>query len=264
MKPGQIAKTWKFAAQFVFGCAVLALVTTAGFFLQIGLAATAFCYLVVILLFALTDSFLASGLLTLLAVAALAYSPAPPLLDFRISDPQDRLVIAPFILACLIGSGLIQQARSERRVGPAKPSRESSDVGLREAVKQWQQVFEHNPVMYFMVDPAGTVVNVNTFGAAQLGYTAAELIGQSVLDVFFEEDRDFVGHCVALCLGTVGQSHTWEIRKVRKDGSVLWVRENAKAMASRSCWSPARTSPSARKRRMRCDRARLTSPRRRN
>jgi PAS domain S-box-containing protein len=103
-------------------------------------------------------------------------------------------------------------------------------VDLRDAVKQWREVFEHNPVMYFMVDPAGTVLNVNTFGAAQLGYTATELTGQSVLNVFFEEDRDFVRQCVGLCLETVDQSHTWEIRKIRKDGSVLWVRENAKAM----------------------------------
>ena len=103
-------------------------------------------------------------------------------------------------------------------------------IDLRDAVKQWHEVFEHNPVMYFMVDPAGTVLNVNTFGAAQLGYTAAELTGQSVLNVFFEEDRDFVRQCVGLCLETVDQSHTWEIRKIRKDGSVLWVRENAKAM----------------------------------
>jgi PAS domain S-box-containing protein len=116
-----------------------------------------------------------------------------------------------------------------RQTVTAKPPTDRDD-GLLEAVKQWQQVFEHNPVMYFMVDPAGTVINVNTFGATQLGYTAAELIGRSVLDVFFEEDRDFVRACVALCLETVGQSHTWEIRKVRKDGSVLWVRENAKTM----------------------------------
>lgn len=111
-----------------------------------------------------------------------------------------------------------------------KPRTVPGDAGLLEAVKQWQQVFEHNPVMYFMVDRSGTVINVNTFGAAQLGYTVAELIGRSVLDVFFEEDRDFVRACVALCLETVDQSHTWEIRKVRKDGSVLWVRENAKTM----------------------------------
>ncbi|KRQ03457.1 PAS domain S-box protein [Bradyrhizobium manausense] len=116
-----------------------------------------------------------------------------------------------------------------RQTVAAKPRAELDD-GQLEAVKQWQQVFEHNPVMYFMVDPAGTVINVNTFGAAQLGYTAAELIGRSVLDVFFAEDRDFVRACVALCLETVDQSHTWEIRKVRRDGSVLWVRENAKTM----------------------------------
>ncbi|WP_439403965.1 PAS domain S-box protein [Bradyrhizobium sp. DASA03076] len=116
-----------------------------------------------------------------------------------------------------------------RQTVAAKPRAEPDD-GQLEAVKQWQQVFEHNPVMYFMVDPAGTVINVNTFGAAQLGYTAAELIGRSVLDVFFAEDRDFVRACVALCLETVDQSHTWEIRKVRRDGSVLWVRENAKTM----------------------------------
>lgn len=117
-----------------------------------------------------------------------------------------------------------------RQAVTAKPRTERGDAGLLEAVKQWQQVFEHNPVMYFMIDPTGTVINVNTFGAEQLGYTAAELIGRSVLDVFCEEDRDFVRACVALCLETVDQSHTWEIRKVRKDGSVLWVRENAKTM----------------------------------
>jgi K+-sensing histidine kinase KdpD len=119
---GRAATFGKLAAQFIFGCVGLAVVTAACFFLQIGLAATAFCYLVVILLFALMDSFLASSLLALLAVAALDYFSAPPLFDFRISDPQDRLVIVPFLLASLIGSGLIQQARSERRVALTKPS----------------------------------------------------------------------------------------------------------------------------------------------
>lgn len=114
--------------------------------------------------------------------------------------------------------------------GPAVADASRQNGDLHDAMKQWREVFEHNPVMYFMVDPTGTVLNVNTFGAAQLGYTTAELIGQSVLNVFFEEDHDFVRQCVALCLTTLDQSHTWEIRKFRKDGSVLWVRENAKAM----------------------------------
>ncbi|MEY9110167.1 PAS domain S-box-containing protein [Bradyrhizobium yuanmingense] len=125
---------------------------------------------------------------------------------------------AQFLVGCL------------RQTVPAKQRTDANAADLLEAVKQWQQVFEHTPVMYFMVDPAGTVINVNTFGAEQLGYTPAELIGRSVLDVFLAEDRATVRACVALCLKTLDQSHTWEIRKVRKDGSKLWVRENAKAM----------------------------------
>ncbi|MDF0516311.1 PAS domain S-box protein [Bradyrhizobium yuanmingense] len=125
---------------------------------------------------------------------------------------------AQFLVGCL------------RQTVPAKQRTDANAADLLEAVKQWQQVFEHTPVMYFMVDPAGTVINVNTFGAEQLGYTPAELIGRSVLDVFLAEDRATVRACVALCLKTLDQSHTWEIRKVRKDGSMLWVRENAKAM----------------------------------
>src|SRR5581483_9018591 len=40
-----------------------------------------------------------------------------------------------------------------RQTVAVKPHAEP-DGGLLEAIKQWQQVFEHNPVMYFMVDPA--------------------------------------------------------------------------------------------------------------
>jgi PAS domain S-box-containing protein len=101
---------------------------------------------------------------------------------------------------------------------------------LRESEEQWQEVFEHNPVMYFIIGPIGTVLSVNAFGAAQLGYTAAELIGQSVLSVYFEEDRELVKSRVATCLRELGCPHSWEIRKIRKDGTTIWVRENAKAV----------------------------------
>ena len=108
--------------------------------------------------------------------------------------------------------------------------RKSTEETLRESEGQWREVFEHNPVMYFVVSPTGIVLSVNGFGAAQLGYTAAELIGQSVLTVFFEEEREAVKDQLATCVEEFGRSHSWEIRKIRKDGTVLWVRENAKAV----------------------------------
>ena len=101
---------------------------------------------------------------------------------------------------------------------------------LRDSEEQWKEVFEHNPIMYFMVDAAGSVLSVNSFGAGQLGYSVAELLGRSVFEVFREEDREFIRRNVAACVATPGQSRSWEACKVRKDGSTLWVRENAKAV----------------------------------
>jgi PAS domain S-box-containing protein len=101
---------------------------------------------------------------------------------------------------------------------------------LRESEDQWRAVFENNPIMLFVVDAAGIVVSVNPSGAEQLGYTVDELIGRSVLDVFYQADREAVQHQVAACFERLGRASSWELRKVRKDGTVLYVRETARAM----------------------------------
>ena len=101
-------------------------------------------------------------------------------------------------------------------------------VRLTEA--EWREIFEHNPVMYFVLNSAGTVLSVNSFGAAELLYVADELIGQSVFQVFLDADRERVRANLNLCLESLGQSNTWEVQKVRKDGGTLWVRETATAI----------------------------------
>ncbi|HUK33447.1 MAG TPA: PAS domain S-box protein [Vicinamibacterales bacterium] len=108
--------------------------------------------------------------------------------------------------------------------------RKRADEALRKSEEKWRAVFEHNPTMYFMIDPAGIVTSVNPFGAEQLGYTVDELVGHSVLNVFLEADREAARRNVAACPEHPGQLMTWELRKVRKDGTILWVRETAKAM----------------------------------
>ncbi|MDX6710227.1 MAG: hypothetical protein QOH96_1243 [Blastocatellia bacterium] len=105
-----------------------------------------------------------------------------------------------------------------------------AEVALRTSEQQWRDVFESNPTMYFIVDAEGTVLAVNPFGADQLGYTVKELVGQPVLDVFYEFDREAVQRNVVLCLEQLGKSMSWELRKVRKDGTILWVRETARAV----------------------------------
>ena len=95
---------------------------------------------------------------------------------------------------------------------------------------EWRELFEHSPLMYFVVDASGRVVSVNESGAAELGYHVDELVGQSVFEVFPDSDRERVRRNVDLCLERPGQLNTWEARKIRKDGTTLWVGESAKAV----------------------------------
>jgi PAS domain S-box-containing protein len=172
------------------------------------------------------------GSMVLALVAAvciwLVLGPAP-------TAPGDLLAIVLLIALLLVSMIMMRMVGSTRRQmeaalqGRARAEQRATEA-LRDSEAQWKEVFEHNPVMYFMVDATGTVLSVNSFGAAQLGYSVSELLGQSVLQVFFEEDRDLVRQSVAVCLENIGQTHSWEIRKIRKDDSALWVRENAKSV----------------------------------
>src|SRR6266702_3495032 len=140
MMRNQTMKSWRPAEQWLLGGTVLALVAAACIWLVLGPAPRAPAYWT--------------------AIALLFAS----------------------LLALLIIMGLAGSAR--RRVEGALQGRTGAEQrameALRESEAQWKEVFEHNPVMYFMVDATGTVLSVNTFGAAQLGYSVSELLGQSV------------------------------------------------------------------------------------
>ena len=108
--------------------------------------------------------------------------------------------------------------------------RKVAEAALRESEEQWKAVFENNPTMYFMLDPTGTILSVNPFGAQQLGYTTDELIGCPVEILFHEDDRDYALRSASKCLEHFGRTASWELRKIWKNGDMLWVRETARAM----------------------------------
>jgi len=101
---------------------------------------------------------------------------------------------------------------------------------LRDSEEQWRAAFESNPTMYFIVDSVGTIMSVNSFGAEKLGYTMGELLGQPLLNVFYEPDKDAAQQHAQTCFQQPGRTTKWEARKIRKDGTMLWVRETANAV----------------------------------
>ena len=91
----------------------------------------------------------------------------------------------------------------------------------------YKSFYEFSPLMNVTIDREGIVKAVNSIGAEHLGYSTEELVGHPVLNVFHPEDRKSVLAQLKKCLNNPQQVHTWEIRKVKKDGSLIWVRENA-------------------------------------
>ena len=108
--------------------------------------------------------------------------------------------------------------------------RKRAEEALRFSEARYRALHHDNPTMIFTLDTGWTILSVNPFGASQLGYTTGELEGQSVLKVFHEDDRLPLTEQLRRCLQSPDQVHRWQFRKIRKDGSLLWVEESAQAV----------------------------------
>ena len=108
--------------------------------------------------------------------------------------------------------------------------RMQAEESLRASEERYRILYEDNPSMYFTANTEGTVLSVNKFVYEQLGYSASELAGYSILNVFHPDDRAAVQKHLQICLQEPGLAVQMEARKVRKNGSILWVRESARAV----------------------------------
>jgi PAS domain S-box-containing protein len=115
----------------------------------------------------------------------------------------------------------------------AELERTRAQGALLESEERYRTLYEDNPSMYFTVDQDGTIISVNQFGAQQLGYSVEELMGQSVIGVFLEDDRPLAQEHFNACLQNPMKLFNWELRKQKKDGNVLWVREVARTIKSK-------------------------------
>ena len=99
---------------------------------------------------------------------------------------------------------------------------------LQESERRFQDLYEDAPDMYFTVTPDGIEKSVNQFGADCLGYEKEELIGRSVWIIVHKDDLKKIKKQVAeIFEKKLTRSHL-EFRKVRKDGSVIFVQERTR------------------------------------
>ncbi|MEY4875571.1 MAG: hypothetical protein RL708_720 [Bacteroidota bacterium] len=103
------------------------------------------------------------------------------------------------------------------------------ELSLQTSEARFRLFFEHNPIMYFIVDSQGIILSVNNFGLSHLGYSRDELIHQHVLKVFHEDDKTKAQQHLVDVLTSKENLNQWELRKIKKSGEIIWVKETAKA-----------------------------------
>jgi len=111
--------------------------------------------------------------------------------------------------------------------------RKKADEALKLSEKRYQDLYDSAPDMYFSITSEGIVISVNAYGAEYLGYKVDELIGKEVWDVVHPEDRPVIKLTVAQMFATKKTS-SLEFRKVKKNGTIIWVNESTKLLFDQS------------------------------
>jgi len=101
----------------------------------------------------------------------------------------------------------------------------SKEELLPESQQHYQDLYDYAPDMYFTIYPDGIVKSVNKYGAEYLGYSKEELIGEPVWVVVHPDDIEDVENQISKIIKKKTKQRELEFRKVRKDGSVLYVNE---------------------------------------
>lgn len=101
-------------------------------------------------------------------------------------------------------------------------------LALELSEKRFQDLYDSAPDMYFSITPDGYIKSVNKYGAEYLGYTKNELVGNEVWLVVHKDDVQNVKFKVKNIFNSRNSSEVLEFRKVKKDGSVIWVNETTR------------------------------------
>jgi len=92
--------------------------------------------------------------------------------------------------------------------------------------KRWLAAFESSAIGIAMADLAGRFLEANSVFRNMLGYTESELYQLNYLDVTYEEDRNTNLELARELVEGKRQHFQIEKRYCRKDGTLVWVRNN--------------------------------------
>jgi PAS domain S-box-containing protein len=103
-----------------------------------------------------------------------------------------------------------------------------AEQALKESEARYQALYNLAPDIYTTIDSTGTILSINRTGVEMLGYSKEELVGKSAAMLIHPEDRDFAVEHIKKLFANEEQNKDIEYRKIKKDGSILWVHQGSK------------------------------------
>jgi PAS domain S-box-containing protein len=222
MMPSQIATFRGSAAQCFFGIIALTVVTFVCFRLKADLATTAFIYLAVIVLLSLFGSYLVSVVLTLIAVADLAYFFAPPVFSFAIDLPQDIALVIVFLLTSLMVTGLVRRARKLTEAAL------QAEAVAKQAERELRLAIKTIPALVWSALPDGSLDFINQRWK-EIGLSLDDLQGSEWINVLHPDERAEVADRWRIAVETGAPYENIE-RVRRADGEYRWFLSRAQPL----------------------------------
>ena len=105
--------------------------------------------------------------------------------------------------------------------------RKRVEEALRASEQRWRAVYENSAVGIALAQPSGRFVSANAAFQEMLGYTEAELLELSFLEITHEDDRQLNQALVNEVAEGRRKRFELEKRYWRKDGTLIWARINA-------------------------------------
>lgn len=170
---------------------------------------------------------IATDALHYIAMAAVNFYPSAKLLKSSFSG-MDKSVLA--IAIGTAGLSILMLASIASFFGQRLSAEIARAQVLRESEKRYQNLYDLAPDAYFTITADGTIKSVNQYCADYLGYRKEELVGKSAWMTVYEPDREWAQQWVDSIFREKRMTSEAELRKVRKDSSVFWIRERSKLL----------------------------------
>ena len=133
---------------------------------------------------------------------------------------RNRLMILFSLVMIIIGT-YFYFALKASNILTEETKRRAIEETLRESERRFRVMFELSPVGIILIDPQGTIIEVNSSFCGNLGYSREEVISKNI-QIYAAPDKDGeIENNISQILA--GKTMIHEVSNIRKDGSLCVV-----------------------------------------